>query len=310
MAEPLTPHGFLDGVSRLIRLARLEGTVDVRCLISGRFSMEHEAVGPGTVPFYLVLHGHCTATTGSAAIDLAPGDLLVFSHGDAHQVRVADGRKRRYEDEPGPTFVTRRTVGGGTPELDLFCGHYRFDSAAGVLLFRLLPPLVHVTLDDAAVRLADVLREEAGFDGSGTGVIVSSLCEALLAMALRSRPEQRLDTPALWTAMGDDVLGRVLAEVVDRPGEAWTIERMATAASMSRATFLRRFSTRTGTTVATLLTTIRMMIAADLLTSSAESVSHIARQVGYSSESAFAQTFRAAVGEPPARFRKKSVARD
>ncbi|MGW4482964.1 AraC family transcriptional regulator [Amycolatopsis sp. NPDC004368] len=297
-------------MSRLIRLAQLEGTIDVRCLIAGKFSMEHEATGPDKVPYYLVLDGQCTATTGTTAVDLSPGDMLVFAHGDAHQVSVTTGRKRRWVDEPGPTFTTRRTVGNVKPELDLFCGHYHVDSAAGALLFRLLPPLVHVKLDSSAITLADVLRGEAGYDGSGTGVIVSSLCEALLAMALRSRPEQRLDTPALWTAMGDDVLGHVLAAVIERPGEPWTIERMAAAASMSRATFLRRFSARTGTTVATLLTTIRMMLAADLLTSSDQPVSHIARQVGYSSESAFAQTFRAAVGEPPARFRKKSGGRD
>ena len=33
------------------------------------------------------------------------------------------------------------------------------------------------------------------------------------------------------------VLGGVIAEVVDRPGEAWTIDRLAAATAMSRATF-------------------------------------------------------------------------
>ncbi|MCI2423381.1 AraC family transcriptional regulator [Saccharopolyspora sp. K220] len=297
----------MDGVSRLIRLAHLEGGLDVRCLMAGQFTLENEAAGPGEVPFHLVLEGSCTVTTGSSAVDLGPGDLLLLTHGDAHQVTASSGRRRRFEDEPGPTFVTRRTV-GAEHELDLFCGHYHFESAAGTLLFRLLPSLVHVTLDTPALTLADVLRGEAQFDGPGTGAVVCSLCDALLAMALRSRPDQRLDTPALWTAMGDDVLGRVIADIVERPGEPWTIDRMAAAASMSRATFLRRFTARTGTTVATLLTAIRMMVAADLLTRSDHSVARVASEVGYRSESAFAQAFRATVGAPPAQFRKNAVA--
>ncbi|WP_285644335.1 AraC family transcriptional regulator [Lentzea sp. NBRC 102530] len=102
-------------------------------------------------------------------------------------------------------------------------------------------------------------------------------------MTLRSRPDQRLDTPGLWTATGDDVLGRVISGALEQPGEAWTIERLAAEASMSRATFLRHFSARTGTTVA--------------------------REVGYRSESAFSQAFRAALGTSPARFRRESSSR-
>jgi AraC family transcriptional activator of mtrCDE len=110
----------------------------------------------------------------------------------------------------------------------------------------------------------------------------------------------------LWTAVGDDVLGRVICAVVNRPGEAWTIERLAAEASMSRATFLRRFNARTGTTVATLLTGIRMMVAADLLTRGDYPVSRVAREVGYQSDSAFGQAFRAALGSSPSEYRKQA----
>lgn len=297
----------MDGLSRLIRLARLEGRLDLRCLMAGQFTLDHEAAAPGEIQFHLVLEGACTVTIRSSTVDLGPGDLLLLPHGDAHQVSASSGERHRFEEEPGPTFTTRRTV-GAEHELDLFCGRYHFESAAGTLLFRLLPELVHVTLDAPALTLANVLRGEARFDGPGTGAIVCSLSDALLAMTLRSRPDQRFDTPTLWTAMGDDVLGRVLADVVERPGEPWTIDRMAAAASMSRATFLRRFTARTGTTVATLLTAIRMMVATDLLTNSEHSVARVANKVGYRSESAFAQAFRTTVGTPPARFRKEAVA--
>lgn len=298
----------MDGLSRLIRLAHLESNIDLRCLMAGQFTVDHEVATPGQVPFYLVLDGGCTVTTGSSRVDLVRGDLLLLPHGEAHHVIATSGRKLPFEDEPGSAFTTRRTV-GAKPEHDLFCGHYHVGTAGGALLFRLLPRIVHVALDAPAVELAEIVRGEAAFDGPGTAAIVCSLCDAILAMALRSRPEQRLDTPALWTAMGDDVLGQVITGIVERPGEPWTIDRLAAAASMSRATFLRRFTARTGTTVATLLATIRMMVAADLLTNSDRSVLRIAGEVGYRSESAFVEAFRAAVGMSPARFRKTSATR-
>ncbi|MFI5610277.1 AraC family transcriptional regulator [Amycolatopsis sp. NPDC051903] len=296
----------MDSLSRLIRLAHLEGGLDMRCLMAGQFTLDREAAGRGEAPFYLVLEGRCTVLAGPATVELGPGDLLLLPRGEAHQVRVTSGVPLRYDDEPGPTFVTHRTV-GAEPELDLFCGHYFFGSAAGTVLFRLLPARVHVTLDAPALTLANLLRGEAQFDGPATAAIVCSLTDALLGMALRSRPEQRLDTPALWTAMGDDALGRVIAGIVERPGEPWTIDRMAAAASMSRATFVRRFSARTGTTVATLLTSIRLMVAADLLLHTDHPVARIAADVGYHSESAFILAFRTTVGTPPAQFRKNSV---
>jgi AraC family transcriptional regulator, activator of mtrCDE len=73
------------------------------------------------------------------------------------------------------------------------------------------------------------------------------------------------------------------ADVVRCPGELWTIDHMAAAASMSRATFLRRFTARTSTTVATPLTAVRMMVATDLLTRSDHSVARVASEVGYRS---------------------------
>ncbi|WP_433286616.1 cupin domain-containing protein [Pseudonocardia sp. CA-142604] len=296
----------MDGVSRIVRMARLEGRVDVRCLLAGRITLDNAPAGPGEVPFHLVLDGRCCVISGASAVDMGPGDLVLLPHGDAHRVAATTGLRRQFVEEPGAAFPTRRTV-GAEPELDLFCGHYRAGSGAGELLFRLLPQLVHVTLDAPAFTLAEVLRGEARADGPGTGAVVAALCDALLAMALRSRPDQRLGTPSLWTAMGDDALGRVIAEVVARPGEMWTIERLAAGAAMSRATFLRRFTARTGTTVATLVTAIRMMVAADLLAHSDHSVGRVAGEVGYRSESAFTQAFRAALGTSPSRYRKDAV---
>ncbi|MEV6287718.1 AraC family transcriptional regulator [Kribbella sp. NPDC051770] len=294
----------MDSVSRLVRLARVRGEIDVRCLIAGGFAIDHRPAAPGLVPFHLVLAGSCTVSSADFSVDLEAGDLLLLPQGDAHLVATKSDRCLEYTETAGPSIRVRRTA-DAEPELDLFCGHYRVDDGAGALLFRLMPRVVHVSLDQPAQALAEILRGEAAYDGPGTEVIVSSLLDALLAMALRSRSGQPPESPALWTAIGDDVLGKAICAVVDRPGEAWTIDRLAVEAAMSRATFLRRFNARTGTTVAALLTGIRMMAAAELLADSDHSVSRVAREVGYRSDSAFGQAFRAALGMLPSQYRKQ-----
>ncbi|HEV2345318.1 MAG TPA: helix-turn-helix transcriptional regulator, partial [Actinocrinis sp.] len=74
-------------------------------------------------------------------------------------------------------------------------------------------------------------------------------------------------------------------------------------ASMSRATFIRRFSGATGMAVGEFMTGLRMAIAADMLAEGDRSVSAIAAAVGYRSESAFGRAFRLATATTPARFR-------
>ncbi|MEU4673245.1 cupin domain-containing protein [Amycolatopsis sp. NPDC023774] len=92
---------------------RPQSSVDVRCAMAGRFSVDHEAPPPGRVPFSVALEGRCTVTTASAVVDLAPGDLLVLPHGDAHHVRVTSGRELPVEEEQGATLTLGARPGRG-----------------------------------------------------------------------------------------------------------------------------------------------------------------------------------------------------
>jgi transcriptional regulator GlxA family with amidase domain len=54
------------------------------------------------------------------------------------------------------------------------------------------------------------------------------------------------------------------------------------------------------------LTSWRLRLGAQLLTSTSHSVAQIAGEVGYESEPAFNRAFKREFGSPPARFRLKS----
>lgn len=300
----------MDAVSRLLRMARLDASLDKRCLLGGATRMDVAKSPELAAPFHALLEGECRLQVGATLVTMRPGDVVLIPSGSAHHVTTSgSGRQRGTSETDGDAFVTTRSRRGGEPVMDLFCGHYTFNAGAGALLFRSLPEPVHVSFgrspDGAEVlrTLSTLMRAEAQRDGKGTAAILSALSTVLLAMVLRSSRGATITT-ALWTAVADDRIAQVVEGVLKDPGAEWTIERLSRAAAMSRATFLRHFGQETGTTVGAFLVRTRLMAAADLLSSSDATVATIAGQVGYASESAFSRAFRTEIGATPARFRR------
>jgi AraC family transcriptional activator of mtrCDE len=297
----------MDPLSRLVGLARPEGSIDVRCLLAGRFALDNPASRSGEVPFHILLEGRCTVEFAGRMVQLRAGDVLLFPRGAAHRVFVDRGDEpTEMVEEPGVAFAVRRSR-AAEPEVDLFCGRYRVAPGAGDLLFRTLPEALHVSFGTGGYEpirmLSALIRREANAGGPGSAAIVSSLCNALLAMVLRVSPERRLPGDVPWTATADDAVLCVIDAVLGEPGRDWSITLFAARAAMSRATFIRHFTRATGMTVGQFVTRLRMMIAADLLADGRRSVSAVADAVGYRSASAFGRAFRAATSTSPARFR-------
>lgn len=299
----------MDAVSTLIRMARVEGAVDVRCLLAGRHVLDQPPGGAGEVPFHLLLAGRCTVDVGDRSIDLVAGDVLVLPRAERHRVRVAAA---------GPPAPSERQVGGsvetlrseGEPAIDLICGHYTYQPGAGELLFAGLPEVLHASFGTGAGTplhlLGELMRHEADLDGPGAGALLASLCEALLTLALRGDPTV-VNPLVPWTAVADAGLRAVVEAVVREPQKPWTIAGLAGLAKVSRATLVRQFSATTGMSVGAFVTRTRMMIAAHLLTTSGRSLERIAADVGYRSTSAFGKAFRETTGTTPARLRRATT---
>ncbi|MFE2642635.1 cupin domain-containing protein [Streptomyces nigra] len=300
----------MDAISRLLRMARVMATLDRRCLLGRGTRMEVSQRGVLEAQFHILLEGECQVQVGSTLLKMKPGDLVLIPNGSPHRVITPGGIPSLGTTESaGDAFVTTRSDGGGAPVIDLFCGHYTFDAGAGAVLFRSLPDPVHVSFgdsadsDDVLRMLSTLMRGEAQREGSGTAAILSALSTVLLALVLRSSASSTTKS-ALWTAASDEHIAGVIEDILLNPGEDWTIERLSRAAAMSRATFLRRFGRQTGMTVGAFLAKVRVMTAAELLSSSDATVATVAWEVGYQSESAFSRAFRAEVGTTPARFRR------
>src|SRR5260370_22008824 len=211
----------MDWVSRLFRLARSEGSVDVRCLLAGQLWVDTPASRPGKAPFHLLLEGRWAVEYRARRIQLCAGDVVLFRHGGAHRVLVEHGAEPvEAVEKPGVAFPTLQSHGAGA-EIDLFCGHYSLAPGAGELLFQTLPEPLHVSFgtdaDDPVRMLSTLMRQEAQANGPGTAAIVSSLCDALLAMGLRSSPGRRVADDVLLASVDDEAVLDVIEAALSRP---------------------------------------------------------------------------------------------
>lgn len=315
----------MDALSHLVRLARLRGSVDVRCLVAGRYTMDNPQAEVGCVPFHLLLEGVCELELAGRRIEVVAGDMVLLPRGTAHRMhvlgrRVAADVERR---DVGPYKLFANAAAGNmgpardimegeedTP-VDLFCGHYIWEPGPGQVLIDMLPDIVHVPLGDISGdvtcpsgrlgQLSDFMRDEVRAAAPGAEAILDALCGVLLAMAVRSAGGLGW---TVWLACTESAVRRVTEAVLQDPAHDWGIEKFATLNAMSRATFIRHFARETGMSPGDFLTRLRMLVAADLLTGTDRPVSSIATAVGYSSESAFGRAFRLITGSTPARLRR------
>lgn len=305
----------MDAVSRILRMARLEAQLDKRCLLGASTRMDVE-YGPQVAPFHVLLEGECDLLVGATTVHLTAGDVVILPNNSVHRITTGGvDITRGTVETAGPSFFTTRSDSDEPvePVIDLFCGHFTIDPGAGAMLFQSLPEVLFASFEedsgaDETIRmLSTLLRSEAEREGAGTAAIMSALCAVLFALVLRTSAS---DTDrVLWTAAGDERIGRLIEQVVANPGEDWSIERMGEYCRMSRSTLVRRFTESTGTTIGAFLTRTRLMEASELLRSSDRNVADIAESVGYRSESAFTRAFREATGSTPARFRRAQTAR-
>ncbi|WP_234534713.1 AraC family transcriptional regulator [Streptomyces shenzhenensis] len=331
----------MDALSRLVRLARLRGSVDLRCLVAGRYTLDNPDAGKGQAPFHLLLSGACVLELPGRRIEVAAGDLVLLPRGVAHRMhargpRAATDVERR---DAGPyALVTDATSaaaahggdqqerGGPDAPVDLFCGHYTWEAGPGQVLMDMLPDVVHVSLANGTNADADtdggaghrgaahlgrlaplsgLMRDEAVRAAPGAEAVLDALCDVLLTLALRGTPGLGR---TLWLASAQDVVRTVTEAVLRDPAHDWRIEEFAGLTAMSRATFIRHFVRETGMNPGDFLTRLRMLLAADMLTRTDHSVAAVADAVGYASESAFGRAFRVTTGETPARLRRAARA--
>jgi AraC-like DNA-binding protein len=326
-----------DTLSEVLREVRLRGAVFY--YIKGRSPWVVEAppareiipaIMPGAehmIEFHGVVEGSCwAAIVGEPPVRLAEGDVVLFPQGDPHVMSSAPGMRPPRVDlslfaapRPpqlpyalsvrGSEVTTARLDGGGSEGSTVVCGFLGLDARPFNPLLAALPRALHVaggTLGPDS-WVASFLRAavvESNRRGPGGEAVLQRMSEMLFVEVLRRHIDALSAEQTGWlAAMRDPSIGRVLALLHEKPDEAWTLERLAHDAAMSRSTLHERFVHFIGQPPMQYLTQWRMQVAAGLLRDTKAKVIEVALAAGYESEAAFSRAFKRAVGIAPGQWR-------
>ena len=139
--------------------------------------------------------------------------------------------------------------------------------------------------------------------------MLAKLSEVLFIEVLRLYMNEQAEGRTGWLAgVGDRIVGAALNALHKTPAQAWTLDELARTAGTSRSVLAERFQHLVGSSPMQYLTKWRMLLAANLLCRSNASLTHIASDVGYQTDTAFSRAFRREFGLPPAAWRKGQTA--
>ncbi|MBT1270019.1 MULTISPECIES: AraC family transcriptional regulator [unclassified Pseudomonas] len=300
----------MNSIDTLIALANLRGSLDLRCQFQGAWAMDHEPEPLGVAPYHIVLTGTCRAElSGGQQVTLEEGDILLMPGGATHLVRSQGARVKPVAQtviEGGLLPIHR--LGGEQPDVDMLCGSFRYNRQS--LLFSALPDYLVVSsrqwqADGQLAALIALLRSEADGQRLGARFFIDALSSALFTLILRAWLTQQAPVAGTFALLTDKRLGKAWQAMLADPGHEWTIDSLASAASMSRATFMRGFVKVAGVSPWVLLTQLRMELAFNLLHQSRLSLTDIAARAGYQSQAAFSKKFKETYGEAPGRLRTR-----
>lgn len=303
----------MDALSRLLSLYPLRTALDVRCHFRAPWVLEHEGVAPGIAPYHLIVAGSAWLdAAGEKGLALQAGDIIVFPKGSAHRLQLdGDGEPtpQRYLD--GPQVVQLKGNDGSGPVTDILCGEFKFEPGASQVLLNALPEIILVRTagrpDFAGLQaLMTMLRVETEAMRPGASAVVSQLSSALFALVIRAWLEQADSRSGLLAVLAEERLQALMQAMLAAPERPWTLQDMATACHMSRATFARLFRSIAGITPATLLMQTRMAQAALWLAQGKRTVGEIGEAVGYQSEAAFNRVFKKNFGIGPGQYRRNA----
>ncbi len=254
---------------------------------------------------------HSGALCGVTHFDAAPGRgfLHVLRRGEmvvTHQPR-SGARRRVQVSEPSLLFYPRPLAhdfhNAPAEGCDFVCATLDFDGGAAHPLVRALPPLVLLPLDAVAglQQSLGLLFGETEHLRCGHRLLADRLFEVVLLQLLRwliDHPAQAGLPPGLLTGLADPALARTLVALHDAPGDAWSLQRMAQVAGLSRSSFAARFKAVLGQAPADYLAHWRLAIAQGRLRDG-RSVKAVADELGYASASALSRLFAQKVGASP-----------
>ena len=231
-------------------------------------------------------------------------------HGRGHLLRsgagapIAGRADLLPQEYLGEHWSVLRLDGGGAAAR-LVCGVVEPERPGVAHLLDLLPSVLLLPGGSGSgwlPVLLGMIAEEVRSDRPGAEAVVTRLADVVVVQAVRAWLDDGAAGPGWLRALRDPQVGRAVACVHQEPGTAWTVDRLAREARMSRSAFAARFTELAGEPALRYVTRWRMHLATVALGRGAR-VGELARRLGYDSEAAFSRAYKRVTGVPPVSVR-------
>jgi len=324
-----------DTLSDVLRCVRLRGAVFFNITGSSEWAAEAppaKDIAPLLMPgvehvmeYHVVAQGTCwAAIPDGPSVQLGPGDVVLFPHGDAHVVSSAPRMRgksaagflagTKLDEFPLRLSYDGVNVSHSVPaardaNATLVCGFLGCDARPFNPLLAALPRLLHLPTSADNAWIASFTQQavaESHARRPGGEAMLARMSEMMFVDAVRRYADRLPAESAGWLAgLRDRFVGRALTLLHDKPAHDWTIEELGQRVGLSRSSLHERFVALMGVTPIQYLAQWRMQAAARMLLERRATVATIALEVGYDSEAAFARAFKRLVGKPPAAWRRE-----
>jgi len=317
----------MDVLSEVLKVVKLQGAL----FFNGEFSAPwsfcsppSNSVAPHVAPaashviiYHLLTEGRASARlVDGDRITLDEGDIVIFPHGHAHYIENGPSTKPvDMLNELTRIFsqgLKLSRQGGGGEVTKFVCGFMACEPRLSQVFLSGLPPVFKVSIrnDVSGKWLEDSIRFSVNYANpsrAGGEAVLAKLSEVLFVETLRAYIAQLPAEQTGWLAGARDAeIGKTLALMHRNPAHPWTIASLAKEAGLSRSVLAERFRHYLNETPMAYLTSWRLQLGAQMLSSTSYSVAQIASEVGYESEAAFNRAFKREFESPPARFRNQT----
>ena len=262
------------------------------------------------ITIHYVLRGAGSLRVGDGSWQsFAPHTIIVVPARRSHTLGAADDcvGEARAEDhcELHGDGLVSFVAGDGSPDALFVCGQISDGYSGAMGLFELFQtPILEAFPSDGILRQAfELMFAEVVHPSLGTQAMTEVLMKQCLIILLRRHLTASASTSPVLLALQNPKLARAVLAILERPGEAYTVDSLAAVAGMGRTRFAETFAEVFGQGPIEFVQKVRLRIAARLLTSTDLPIKVIASSVGYASRSSFSKAFEAAFGAAPTPFR-------
>ncbi len=260
--------------------------------------------------FHIVTQGKCFVRFKSKTIQLTKGDILFMAKGFNHELASDENQKamdiKKFREiaeiqlenkNPITSFLSVRYEIGNSPM------HPFFLELPDIILIKAEEIPTHHPLQTTLVLISQELDR-----GIGSDILLQKLSDILLYYVIRHWMEAHpSDSPGWLSALKDEKILQALESLHLRSSSPWTLDSLASAIGISRASLANRFRETLGSTPMDYLAKLRIEKGKRLLADSDKSLEEVARHVGYSSAFAFSKAYKRIQGVSPILHREEQL---